>query len=52
MTLLFFVSHNSIPFNSDEDCLEYHFKLYEKRAQEEADRITLFAFGKNEKKKK
>jgi hypothetical protein len=52
MTPLLFISHSSNPFNSDEDCLVYQFKLYEKMIQKEADRGTLFEVEKNERKKK
>ena len=35
--------YRSTPFSSDEERLEYLFKLYEKMIQEEKDKDTLFA---------
>jgi hypothetical protein len=40
------------PFTSDEERLEYLFKLYEKMIQEEKDQATLFAKEKKTRKKK
>ena len=42
----------STPFNSDEERLEYLFKLYEKMIQEEKDKDTLFAKEKKTRKRK
>jgi type I restriction-modification system DNA methylase subunit len=42
----------STPFNSDEDRLEYLFKLYEKMIQEENTKGTLFEVEKKSRKKK
>jgi hypothetical protein len=52
--------YRSTPFRSDEERLEYLFKLYEKMIQEEKDKHTLFAkenlpagkAGKTRKKRK
>ncbi|MDV7187630.1 DNA methyltransferase [Lutibacter sp. TH_r2] len=44
--------YRSTPFNSDEDRLEYLFKLYEKMIQEEKEKDTLFAKEKKTRKKK
>ena len=44
--------YRSIPFNSDEERLEYLFKLYEKMIQEEKDKDTLFAKQKKTRKRK
>ena len=35
--------YRSTPFSSDEERLEYLFKLYEKMIQKEKDKDTLFA---------
>jgi type I restriction-modification system DNA methylase subunit len=40
------------PFNSDEERLEYLFKLYEKMIQEEKEKGTLFEAEKKSRKKK
>ena len=42
--------YRSTPFNSDEERLEYLFKLYEKMIQEEKDKDTLFAKEKKTRK--
>jgi len=42
----------STPFSSDEERLEYLFKLYEKMIQEEKDKDTLFAKQKKTRKRK
>lgn len=44
--------YRSTPFNSDEECLEYLFKLYEKMIQEEKEKGTLFEAEKKTRKKK
>jgi len=44
--------YRSTPFNSDEERLEYLFKLYEKMIQEEKEIGTLFAPEKKTRKKK
>jgi hypothetical protein len=44
--------YRSILFNSDEERLEYLFKLYEKMIQEEKEKNTLFAKEKKIRKKK
>jgi type I restriction-modification system DNA methylase subunit len=44
--------YRSTPFNSDEERLEYLFKLYEKMIQEEKEKGTLFEVEKKTKKKK
>ena len=44
--------YRSTPFNSDEERLEYLFKLYEKMIQEENTRGTLFEVEKKTRKKK
>jgi type I restriction-modification system DNA methylase subunit len=44
--------YRSTPFNSDEERLEYLFKLYEKMIQEEKDSGTLFAKQKKTRKRK
>jgi hypothetical protein len=44
--------YRSTPFTSDEERLEYLFKLYEKMIQEEKEQGTLFAAEKKTKKKK
>lgn len=44
--------YRSTPFNSDEERLEYLFKLYEKMIQEEKDKNTLFAKQKKTRKRK
>jgi hypothetical protein len=44
--------YRSTPFSSDEERLEYLFKLYEKMIQEEKDNNTLFAKEKKTRKKK
>lgn len=44
--------YRSTPFNSDEERLEYLFKLYEKMIQEEKDKDTLFAKQKKTRKRK
>lgn len=44
--------YRSTPFNSDEERLEYLFKLYEKMIQEEKEKGTLFAAEKKTRKKK
>ena len=44
--------YRSAPFNSDEERLEYLFKLYEKMIQEEKEKGTLFAAEKKTRKKK
>ena len=44
--------YRSTPFNSDEERLEYLFKLYEKMIQEEKDKETLLAKEKKTRKKK
>jgi hypothetical protein len=40
------------PFTSDEERLEYHFKLYEKMIAEEKEKGTLFEGEKKKPKKK
>ena len=44
--------YRSTLFNSDEERLEYLFKLYEKMIQEEKDKDTLFAKEKKTRKRK
>lgn len=44
--------YRSTPFKSDEERLEYLFKLYEKMIQEEKEKDTLFAQTKKTHKKK
>jgi type I restriction-modification system DNA methylase subunit len=44
--------YRSTPFNSDEERLEYLFKLYEKMIQEEKEKGTLFETEKKTRKKK
>jgi hypothetical protein len=44
--------YRSTPFNSDEERLEYLFKLYEKMIQEEKEKENLFAEEKKTRKKK
>lgn len=44
--------YRSTLFNSDEERLEYLFKLYEKMIQEEKEKGTLFEAGKKKNKKK
>jgi len=44
--------YRSTPFSSDEERLEYLFKLYEKMIQEEKDKDTLFAKEKKPRKRK
>jgi len=44
--------YRSTPFNSDEERLEYLFKLYEKMIAEEKEQGTLFAKEKKTKKRK
>ena len=44
--------YRSKPFSSDEERLEYLFKLYEKMIQEEKDKYTLFAKEKKTRKRK
>jgi hypothetical protein len=44
--------YRSAPFTSDEERLEYLFKLYEKMIQEEKEQGTLFATEKKTRKKK
>ena len=44
--------YRSTPFSSDEERLEYLFKLYEKMIQEEKDKDTLFAKQKKSRKRK
>ena len=44
--------YRSRPFESDEERLEYLFKLYEQMIEEEKDRGTLFETEKKSKKKK
>jgi hypothetical protein len=44
--------YKSTPFNSDEERLEYLFKLYEKMIQEEKEKGTLFEAEKKTRKKK
>jgi hypothetical protein len=44
--------YRSTPFNSDEERLEYLFKLYEKMIQEEKEKGTLFESEKKSRKKK
>jgi len=44
--------YRSKPFESDEERLEYLFKLYEKMIQEEKDRETLFQKEKKTRKKR
>jgi type II restriction/modification system DNA methylase subunit YeeA len=44
--------YRSTPFSSDEERLEYLFKLYEKMIQEEKDSGTLFAKQKKTRKRK
>jgi hypothetical protein len=44
--------YRSTPFNSDEERLEYLFKLYEKMIAEEQAQGTLFAKPKKTRKKK
>ena len=43
--------YRSTPFNSDEERLEYLFKLYEKMIQEEKEKGTLFEAEKKTRKK-
>jgi len=42
--------YRSTPFSSDEERLEYLFKLYEKMIQEEKEKNTLFEKEKKKKK--
>ena len=44
--------YRSTPFSSDEERLEYLFKLYEKMIQEEKDNGSLFAKEKKTRKRK
>jgi type I restriction-modification system DNA methylase subunit len=44
--------YRSSPFSSDEERLEYLFKLYEKMIQQEKDKDTLFAKQKKTRKRK
>jgi hypothetical protein len=44
--------YRSTPFKSDEERLEYLFKLYEKMIQEEKEKGTLFEIEKKTRKKK
>jgi hypothetical protein len=44
--------YRSTPFSSDEERLEYLFKLYQKMIQEEKDKDTLFAKEKKTRKRK
>ena len=44
--------YRSTPFSSDEERLEYLFKLYEKMIQEEKDKDTLFAKERKTRKRK
>ena len=44
--------YRSTPFKSDEERLEYLFKLYEKMIAEEKEQNTLFASEKKKNKKK
>lgn len=44
--------YRSTPFNTDEERLEYLFKLYEKMIQEEKEKGTLFEIEKKTRKKK
>jgi hypothetical protein len=44
--------YRSTPFNSDEERLEYLFKLYEKMIQEEKEKGSLFEAEKKTRKKK
>ena len=44
--------YRSTPFNSDEERLEYLFKLYEKMIQEEKEKGTLFETEKKKRNKK
>ncbi|MEY3498803.1 MAG: hypothetical protein RL308_472 [Bacteroidota bacterium] len=44
--------YRSTPFNSDEERLEYLFKLYKKMIQEENEKGTLFEVEKKTRKKK
>ena len=44
--------YRSTPFSSDEERLEYLFKLYEKMIQEEKDKDTLFSKQKKTRKRK
>lgn len=44
--------YRSSPFTSDEERLEYLFKLYEKMIQEEQEKGTLFEMEKKTRKKK
>lgn len=44
--------YRSTPFTTDEERLEYLFKLYEKMIQEEKEKETLFAKEKKTRKKK
>ena len=44
--------YRSTPFSSDEERLEYLFKLYEKMIQEEKDKDTLFAKENKTRKRK
>jgi type I restriction-modification system DNA methylase subunit len=44
--------YRSTPFSSDEERLEYLFKLYEKMIQEEKDKDSLFAKEKKTRKRK
>ena len=44
--------YRSTPFTSDEERLEYLFKLYEKMIAEEKEKNTLFAKDKKKRKTK
>ena len=44
--------YRSTPFESDEERLEYLFKLYEKMISEEKEQGTLFAKKKKPRKKR
>ena len=44
--------YRSKPFESDEERLEYLFKLYEQMIEEEQEKDTLFAMEKKTRKKK
>ncbi|MGB1242781.1 MAG: type IIL restriction-modification enzyme MmeI, partial [Chitinophagales bacterium] len=44
--------YRSTPFNSDEERLEYLFKLYEKMIQEEKDKKSLLVKTKRKRKTK
>ena len=44
--------YRSKPFESDEERLEYLFKLYEKMIQEEKNKSTLFEKKKKTRKRK